>query len=44
VKEWYLPDELKAEQFYIPGENPREEELKKRLEYLWKERKSYGKK
>ena len=44
VKEWYLPEEIKETQFYFPGENPREEEMKKRLEFLWQERKDYGKK
>ncbi|MCK4748972.1 MAG: replication-associated recombination protein A, partial [Bacteroidales bacterium] len=44
VKEWYLPEELKKQQFYSPGENSREEDMRKRLEFLWNERKSYGKK
>ena len=44
VKEWYLPEELKEQQFYLPGENPREEDMRKRLESLWNEQKSYGKK
>ena len=44
VRENYLPEELKSPGFYQPGENPREEEMRKRLEYLWKEMKNYGKK
>jgi putative ATPase len=42
VKEHYLPEELKGLQFYHPGENPREEEMRKRLERLWNEMKTYG--
>lgn len=44
VDEQYLPDNLKDRQFYLPGENPREEEIKKRLSHLWKDSKKYGKK
>jgi putative ATPase len=44
VKEHYLPGELNNPLFYQPGENPREEEMRKRLERLWKEMKSYEKK
>jgi len=44
VADRYLPDELKDRQFYAPGDNPREEEMRKRLDSLWKEMKSYGKK
>ncbi len=44
VGEQYLPGQAKGEQFYIPGDNPREEEMRRRLEHLWKEMKSYGKK
>jgi putative ATPase len=44
VRENYLPDELEAPQFFIPGENPREEDMRKRLDNLWKEMKHYGKK
>lgn len=43
VKEWYLPEDIKEQQFYIPGDNPREEDMRKRLELLWNDRKSYGK-
>ncbi len=44
VKEHYLPEDLKTSQFYQPGENVREEEMRKRLDMLWKEMKNYGKK
>ena len=44
VKDHYLPDEVKDRQFYRPGENPREEEMRIRLDRLWNEMKSYGKK
>jgi putative ATPase len=42
VRENYLPEDLDTPQFYMPGENPREEEMRKRLEHLWKEMKNYG--
>ncbi|MEN8158044.1 MAG: replication-associated recombination protein A [Bacteroidota bacterium] len=41
VKDKYLPDELEKQQFYSPGENPREDEMRKRLERLWEEMKDY---
>ena len=44
VQEQYLPEELKDQQFYTPGVNPREEELRKRLDQLWKNFKRHGKK
>jgi len=44
VQENYLPEELDLPQFYKPGENPREEEMRKRLNRLWKEMKKYDKK
>ena len=44
VAERYLPPEIKDSQFYEPASNPREEEMKKRLEHLWKNMKDYGKK
>jgi len=43
VQEHYLPEELKEQQFYVPGQNSREEEMRKRLESLWGNMKSYGK-
>lgn len=36
VKDNYLPEELKGTRFYDPGNNPKEEEIRKRLEGLWK--------
>jgi putative ATPase len=44
VRENYLPEELSKQQFYLPGENLREEEMRKRLDYLWKEMKNYDRK
>jgi putative ATPase len=44
VQEHYLPDKLDGQLFYHPGENPREDEMRKRLSFLWKEMKPYGKK
>jgi putative ATPase len=44
VRENYLPEDLKTPHFYEPGENAREEEMRKRLNNLWKEMKKYGKK
>jgi putative ATPase len=41
VGENYLPEEMEGTQFYLPGENVREEELRKRLSRLWKDRKKY---
>lgn len=43
VQENYLPEELKNLQFYTPGKNSREDEMRKRLNYLWNNLKSYGK-
>lgn len=37
----FLPDELKGTAFYNPGKNPREEELRKFLKSLWKEKYGY---
>ena len=44
VPDQYLPEEVKDKQIYTPGSNPREEEMRKRLDDLWKDLKSYGKK
>jgi len=44
VRENYLPEDLETPQFYQPGKNPREEEMRMRLDNLWKEMKNYGKK
>lgn len=37
----FLPDELKGTVFYDPGKNPREEELRKFLRNLWKNKYNY---
>ncbi|MCK5135496.1 MAG: replication-associated recombination protein A [Bacteroidales bacterium] len=44
VQEQYLPDDLKDHQIYTPGVNPREDEMRKRLDHLWNDMKAYGKK
>jgi putative ATPase len=43
VPENYLPPELEKQQFYQPAKNPREEDMRKRLERLWKDMKNYEK-
>lgn len=40
----FLPEELKGTKFYEPGTNPREEELRKKLSFLWKGFYDYDKK
>ena len=37
----YLPDEISGMKFYDPGNNPREEELRKRLKALWGDKYGY---
>ncbi len=37
----YLPEEIKGSTFYEPGKNPREEEIRKHLKFLWKEKYKY---
>ncbi|MFK7900389.1 MAG: replication-associated recombination protein A [Cyclobacteriaceae bacterium] len=37
----YLPDSITGSKLYDPGRNPREEELRKRLSFLWKEKYKY---
>jgi putative ATPase len=37
----YLPDAIKGRLFYEPGKNAREEELRKHLQFLWKEKYGY---
>lgn len=37
----FLPDQIKGTKFYEPGNNPREEELRKYLRSLWKEKYGY---
>jgi putative ATPase len=37
----FLPDEIKGTKLYDPGKNPREEELRRYLKGLWKEKYDY---
>lgn len=37
----YLPDAIKGTKLYDPGANAREEEMRKRLRSLWKEKYGY---
>jgi len=37
----FLPDEIKGTAFYDPGKNPREEELRRYLKGLWKDKYGY---
>ena len=37
----FLPDEIKNTKLYDPGKNAREEELRKRLKTLWKDKYGY---
>ena len=37
----YLPDEIRGAKLYDPGRNPREDELRKYLKNLWKEKYGY---
>ncbi len=37
----YLPDAIRGTVFYDPGDNPRENELRKRLRNLWKDKYGY---
>ena len=41
VEQEFLPDSLKGTKFYDPGKNPREEELRKFLRSLWKDKYNY---
>jgi putative ATPase len=43
VIENYLPEEIKGSQFYEPGNTPKEEEIRKRLNNLWKDIYKYDK-
>jgi putative ATPase len=43
VKENYLPEELRGTQFYNPGSNPKEDEIRKRLKGLWNDIYDYEK-
>jgi len=37
----FLPDKIKGTTFYIPGKNPKEEETRKKLSSLWKDKYKY---
>ncbi|MBS0000515.1 MAG: replication-associated recombination protein A [Cyclobacteriaceae bacterium] len=37
----YLPEKISGTLFYDPGKNPREEEIRKRLKTLWKDKYGY---
>jgi putative ATPase len=41
VKDDFLPDELKNRIFYDPQKNPKEEEIRQRLQKLWKDKYKY---
>ena len=41
VKQEYLPDELRDTKFYEPGNNPRENELRKHLKSRWEDKYNY---
>jgi len=41
VEQQYLPEEIKDEKLYEPGKNPREEDMRKYLRELWKEKYGY---
>ena len=41
LEENYFPDELKNSQYYFPGEQGGEKNLKQRLQALWKKKKKY---
>ncbi|HLP73855.1 MAG TPA: replication-associated recombination protein A [Bacteroidales bacterium] len=43
VKDNFLPEDLKGTKFYDPGSNSKEEELRKRLETMWRDIYDYGK-
>lgn len=41
ISQEYMPDELKGKVFFEPGENPRENELRKNLRNRWKDKYGY---
>lgn len=41
IEQEFLPDQVKGTKFYDPGKNPREEELRKFLRSLWKNKYNY---
>lgn len=44
VTDNFLPEEIKGSVFYDPGNNPKEEEIRKRLSILWRDFYDYKKK
>ncbi|MBI5008418.1 MAG: replication-associated recombination protein A, partial [Bacteroidia bacterium] len=43
IQDNFLPDEIKGSLFYEPGNNPREEEIRKRISIMWKDLYNYNK-
>jgi putative ATPase len=43
IQDNFLPDEIKGSLFYEPGNNPREEEIRKRISIMWKDLYKYNK-
>ena len=41
VNQEYMPNELSGNKFYEPSQNQRENELRKRLQFFWKDKYSY---
>jgi len=41
INQEFLPEQISEEKFYEPGDNPREEEMRKQLRKLWKEKYGY---
>lgn len=37
----FLPDRIKGQKFYEPGDNPKEKEIRARLKFLWKSKYNY---
>jgi putative ATPase len=41
VEQEFLPDQLKGTAFFVPGNNPREHEMREFLKKRWKEKYGY---
>lgn len=41
VEQEFLPEEISGKRFYEPGDNPRENEFRKRLKRFWKDKYNY---
>ena len=41
VNQEFLPDEIKGTKLYDPGRNPREEDMRKRLKAMWRDKYGY---